>query len=713
MKQKGRKITDRLEKSDTSRRSPEKAVDTLSSLDFPHLKNKQHLLPLFILAIVAGIIYFNTLNNEFVGDDESIVVNNKLIKNIANLGKLFDRKAYFTSSGEMSYRPLVTFTYFIDYAFYGLKPWGYHFTNLLLHVTNGAALYVFLSLLFKSSASDALGRLTGQNSPIYRLLRNKPFLIVLGFVSHPALTEAVNAISYREDLLSFLFYISTLSLYLAIKTFRTTSNRPLLLLYGISCITYFLALLSKEMAATLPLILYCYEWIYGTDVRKYYLNLLNLRIGGYIAVTLIYLYLRFFLFQGSIHDVDWSLSERLFTIPWLLLKYMDILIFPVFQSADYIISPVSSIFSWRFIIPLIILSAILFASRQNKDISFAALFFFLALIPVYNIVPIVNPFAERYLYLPVVGYAIIVGLLIHFVSEAIGGRIIVYLLIVILGLHSLKVIVRNNVWMNNYLLSVDTIKKVPESGVAHAFLGAIYAKEGRIDEAIKELTIALKIKPGIFAARKNLAIMYYKQGRFDAAISELISVLKIKPRDSQVHFVLGSIYEQRGRFEEALEEYLLAVKFDPEYLEAHFNLGNLFGSQGRFDDAINEYGEVLKLEPGHVYALNNMGLVYLKQGRKDEAANVFIAALKLKPDYYLAHYNLGRVYESQENYNEAINEYLLALRFKPDFLEARFDLALLYVKQGRLDEGRKELENILRFRPAYIKASQALERLPK
>lgn len=701
-----------MKKSNTIKRSSKKAVDTSPSSDFSYFKDKQHFLPLIILIIVAGVIYSNTLNNGFVGDDGETIVNNNIIKNIANLVKLVDRDAYFASSGEMSYRPIVTATYFIDYAFYGLKPWGYHLTNLLLHFSSGAVLYIFLLLLFKSSAGGALEGLTRQTSPAYQLLRNKPFLIALIFISHPALTEAVNAVSYREDLLAFIFYISTLSLYLVLKTF-SAAKRLLFFLYAISCIFYFFALLSKEMAVTLPLILYCYEWIYKPDEKRPSSVFLNLRIGGYIAITLIYMYIWHYLFPSRSYTPEWNLSARLLTIPWLLMKYLYALVLPLSQSADYVILPVDSIFSWGFIIPSVALVLLLIAASRKRDVAFAVLFFFVTLLPVYNIIPIVNPFAERYLYLPAVGYSIIAGLFTHFINEALKNKIVISLLIIILGLHSLKVILRNNVWMNDYQLSSDTVKKMPGSGTAHAFLGAAYAKQGRTDEAIKELAIALKIKPDRIDSRRNLAIIYYKQGRFDAAINEFASVLKIKPGDSLSHFILGSIYEQRSQLEAALEEYLLAVKFKPEYLDAHFSIGNLFESLGRYDDAINKYEEVLRLEPGHINARNNIGFVYLKQGKKDEAANAFVSILKLKPDYYLAHYNLGRVYESQEHYNEAVNEYLLALSSNLDFVEARFDLGLLYIKQGRLKEGRKELEAILRFRPGYVKASRALAQLPK
>ncbi|MBI5750153.1 MAG: hypothetical protein HZA00_13630 [Nitrospinae bacterium] len=113
---------------------------------------QHHILSISLILLISIAIYSNTLKNGFVYDDEVTVVNNTLIKNLDNLPKLFSRTDYFATSGEMSYRPVVTLTYFIDYAIYGLKPYGYHLTNLLLHAMNGVLLYIFLTLCIAQSS---------------------------------------------------------------------------------------------------------------------------------------------------------------------------------------------------------------------------------------------------------------------------------------------------------------------------------------------------------------------------------------------------------------------------------------------------------------------------------------------------------------------------------------------------------------------------------
>ena len=141
---------------------------------------QQTLIPIFILLILTIGVYSNTLKNGFVFDDYFIIIDNIFIKDWKNLSGLLS-KDYFSRSGEATYRPVVTLSYFVDYSLWGLKPYGYHLTNVLIHSVNAVLVFLFVLLLIKG--------------------RRAAFLAALLFAVHPVLTEAVNAISLREDLL--------------------------------------------------------------------------------------------------------------------------------------------------------------------------------------------------------------------------------------------------------------------------------------------------------------------------------------------------------------------------------------------------------------------------------------------------------------------------------------------------------------------------------
>lgn len=516
---------------------------------------RPHLLSILLISALSIILYINTLENGFTYDDYGTVAGNPFISNFHNLNLLF-KKDYFTISDETTYRPVVTFSYFVDYKLYGEKPWGYHLTNLLLHLLNGVLVYIFLALLTQSS------------------IRQQSFLLLpaLLFVSHPVLTEAINAIAFREDLLCFFFYMASFNLYLFIKS--STGLRPInWFLYVVSLISYSLALFSKEMALTFPLIIYCYEWV---CLRKEKINLKSLLLNplniGYIGVTMLYSYIRFYSFKNSA-EIDlpqWSLIERLLTIPWLIISYFKHIIFPIILSADYEIVPIQSLYSISFVIPLIIVISILFFSVKNKKVIFGIVFFCVALLPVLNIAPISRTFAERYLYIPIVGLIIATESIFSTIDYL--KRYLLIILYFLIILYSFGTIKRNSVWREQRSLWFDTVKKMPNSSIAHTNLGLVYYREGRLDDATRELKTAIQLKPYVAEKHYALGQVYHKKQRIMDAIDEFNLAIAYKPNDKRYHTSRGIAYFDLGKLENARQSFETAYRIDNTDLKAIQNL---------------------------------------------------------------------------------------------------------------------------------------------
>src|SRR3989338_5034923 len=292
------------------------------------------------------------------------------------------------------------------------------------------------------------------------------------------------------------------------------------------------------------------------------------------------------------------------TLPYLILKYLLLLIAPVSLSADYVITPVNSPFSLIFIVSVfvvILLLITIYKSRQSNvgqgfslALSFGISFFLLTMLPVYNAIPIVNPFAERYLYLPMVGFSIIVGVGIHRIftiktSSPIRGegggegwflkRRNLYILavsIVIISIYSFAVIQRNRIWLDDYSLWSDTVIKMPESTRAHHGIGIVYFKQGRLYEAMEELKLALSLKPGFATDAHNIiGLIYAKQGQIDEAIKEFLTVLKLNPDDAIAHYNLAGVYSRKGLYEKAIEELEIVLRLKPDYTQAREALESL------------------------------------------------------------------------------------------------------------------------------------------
>lgn len=580
---------------------------------------RRHLLPILLLAVFSVAIYAPALRNGFVYDDPSTIANNVLIKDFGNLPELF-QSDYFVLSAEMSYRPVVTFTYFLDYALYGLRPWGFHLTNILLHAINGIMLYALLTLILRPSGDspDSMAANQGQSpisrgSEFKRLLANPPFVISILFLTHPVLTEAVNAVSFREDLLAFLFYIATLSIYLMLRQ-PTSNHRPLTtaLFYLLSCITYSLALFSKEMAVSLPLVICCYELIYADGGKGLRPVLLNLRNIGYLAITIAYIYLRFYHLHNPL-EVDfgfpeWGVLERVITFPWLFLNYLRLAMFPVSLSVDYMTPPLGSSISISFIVSLAVfvflLVAALLLMRREKGISFGILFFIITLAPVYNLVPIGHPvpLAERFLYLPAAGFAVVMGLA---VSRPSAMAIYPYALFLILAIYIPATAMRSMVWESNYTLWSDTVRKLPRNPFAHYALGLACQRHGKLEEAKEHFQASLRLRPE-------------------------------DPNAGNIYINLGTIYDEQGQLGNAIVAYRAAVRLNPGNLMPHYNLGVAYAAQGRFEEAVQEFNAVLRIEPTFVEARHNLGMAYMEMGIFGNAREEFEAALKLKPDFALS-----------------------------------------------------------------------------
>lgn len=552
----------------------------------------RHILPVLLISVLSFAIYSNTLRNGFVYDDEKTIVTNTLIKDIHNLPLLFS-KNYPELSTELSYRPVVTFTYFLDHLFFGLNPAGYHLMNIILHSLNGILLYFFLKQLLSNP--------------------QKALLISLFFASHPVLSEAVNAISFREDLLVFLFYFGTLNIYLFVKqkerSQQAHSQLSFNFLFIASCILYFLALLSKEMAATLPLIIIFYDWLYrDRHVERW--SIFNRYYIGFLIVTIFYLHLRFFTFYRPIPDIvtHWELHERMLTLPWLLSNYVKVVLFPVSLSSDYDILPVSSFASLNLLFPLIFVLVSLISAflmrKQKKEITFGILFLFITLMPVYNIIPIAYFFAERFLYLPIVGMIILMGGLAYDLLKSFSVKvkcnntILLIYPILILSLYSFASIDRNQVWKNDASLWADTVKKMPSLSRAHFSLGSAYTKTGEFEKAIEQFQIALKLKPDYGDAYLNLGNVYNEKGKYDEALEYYQMALQFSKQE--LYFIytgIGVSYLRLGKFDEAIKQFQIAIRMNPRFSIAHYNLGVTYFKKGMNELAKSEFKIMSELDP--------------------------------------------------------------------------------------------------------------------
>jgi tetratricopeptide (TPR) repeat protein len=565
--------------------------------------NANRLWPVLMLICITAIVYFNSLSNGFVYDDLGTIVENTHIKRLGNYFSSFYNQSYFKiSGGEATYRPVATLSYYLLYAFSDVNPFGYRLFSFALHIFN-----VILAYLLVDAFSG-----------------NKRVAVIAGllFACHPVNAEAVNGISYNEDLLAAFFFFLAVLFYMRLQP---AAPRPGYIFFMLSLLFFLLGLLSKEMAITLPATLVLYDIILREPVSgkislKRVLAVLQDRkyfYAGYLGVSFFYLWVRFFVLYNpeEVETQIWGrLIDRIVYLPVIFLKYIKLSLFPFPLNADYVFS-----YPTRFLdpLPLISLFVVLglvfysfFALKNQKAVAFGIGWFFMTLFPVYNLIQIYNPFAERYLYIPLLGFCLVIAIfleaLLSRISVSRAGILRIFVVACVVGAYSLITINRNRDWKDSYSLWTQTLKVEPDSFRAHGNLARVYQKRGMLDASMREVKKTLELNPTDFKAYYNLGVVSGEQGFAAEAISAYQKTIAMNPRFKNAHFNLGTIYKAQNRLEPAKQAFKRVVEIDPDDIEARNNLGVIYAMQGKLDAAIIEWQRVLALDPANPDAQANI-----------------------------------------------------------------------------------------------------------
>jgi tetratricopeptide (TPR) repeat protein len=554
----------------------------------------KHLLPIALLVCVSAVVYFNSLSNGFVYDDLATIVENTHIKRFGNYLSSFYTPSYFKiSGGEASYRPVATLSYYLLYAVFDVNPFGYHLASVVLHIFNVILVYLMAHVILNRKGSAVM--------------------VGLLFACHPVNTEAVNAISYNEDLIAAFFYFLALLLYMKLETSAPNQN---LLFLTLSLFFFLLGLLSKEMAITLPAIVVLYDLtlrepaspkisinrvLEVVQERKY-------AYIGFLGVSLFYLWLRFFAFYNpeEVETQIWGrLIDRVIYLPVLFFKYIKLSLFPLTLNADYVFSyptrffDVGPVLAVVFVLALIVFSLLVFS--RSKTTSFGIWWFLVTLFPVYNLIQIYNPFAERYLYIPLFGLCLVVAIFLEFVMDRFSftrsPAIKVLIILCIVVFYSIISINRNKDWKDSFSLWTKTLEVEPNSFRAHGNLARVYQEKGLLEASLREVKKTMALNPKDYKAYYNLGVVLGKQGIISEAIAAYKKTIEMNPQFKNAHFNLGNIYKTQNRMEEARRAYQKVVQIDPADIEARNNLGVIYAMQGELDAAIIEWQQVMALDP--------------------------------------------------------------------------------------------------------------------
>ncbi len=586
-------------KAQRSNRSRQKKTDTPKARS----NNSRHtgeILKWSFLALIVFVIYSNTLGSPFVFDDVHIIPDNRDIR-LTNLNFEEITKAAF--GGPSSYRPVAKISFALNYYFHKYNVLGYHLVNVLIHITTGILLYLFVQMTL-----GVLSRRSG-----YTFHRWIPFFTALIWLVHPIQTQSVSYVVQRMNSMAAMFYILSLLLYG--KARLTTNPKRKRVLFATCIISGLLSFGSKEIAATLPFFLFLYEWYFFKDLNRDWLKRHLWPIGGILLILLFvsFFYLGVNPFEKIFADYKtypFTLTERVLTESRVVIYYISLLILPHpsrlnvdydFSISHSLMDPPSTLLSLLLIAGLIGLA--FYRAKKGLLLSFAIFWFFGNLVIESSVIGLDIIFEHR-TYLPSMFVCLLAVTLIFRYIRPKGFSIGILCAVAIT--FSIWSYERNEVWRDDLTLWVDCAKKSPNKARPHTNLGVALWQRGKTKEAMDHYSKALRINPNYIDAHNNLGIILRRQGRLEEAATHFSAVLRIDPDYREAHNNLGNTFSGLGRFDKAIGHYNEALRIDPHDAVAHYNLGNALGNQKKFKEAQTHYEAALRIKPDFPEARRNL-----------------------------------------------------------------------------------------------------------
>ena len=587
-------------------------------MDKTFLENiRHHLIPVIVLVGATFAVYAGTLEHDFLlnWDDSLYVTENETIRGIT----WEHVKEAFTRFYVGNYAPIQIISYMVDHAAGGLRPGVFIFTNVLLHALNGMLLYL---LLFRLTRRKAVG-----------------FLAAFIFLFHPVQVESVAWISQRKNLLAMLFFLASFHSYIS---YRLTEKTTSMFYYTVSVSAFMLALLSKPVAIILPLVLFLYDLCYRdpSDRTSWLVNKIPfISVAG--AALLIALKSQ--LPENDGGRISYAIEGPLsvfYTMLTVLVRYFRIIFWPTELSALYM-PPMKTgmdatvALSALLAVVLAVFGAYLY--RRSRKLFFWYALFFIGLLPVSQIVPLVTLMNDRYLYFPLVGAAAFFGLVALSSADRVSGlrkgalAVVLGLLIIPLPLLSWQ---RTSVWSSDVSLWMDVTSKTPGSPLAWNGLGMSYIDAGRFDEAASAFLKSLAMDPDYELALNNIGALYNSRGKITEARPFLLKATELFPENSNGLMNLGINYYVSHEYQNAELMFKKVLALKPRSADALSRLGDVYLRMRKPEMARGNFQKAIDLEGSTADMEYRLACVEVLSGHPDEALKRLQTALDMGYDDY-------------------------------------------------------------------------------
>lgn len=598
-------------------------------------------LQAIILALIGFLFYANTFSHEAAFDDRMAITDNEYVQQgVAGIGGILTTDAFQSylehknGSNQLAggrYRPLSLISFAVEQQLIGTDHGSEnanekelrvademhmrHVVNVLLYIVS---LIVLLTLFH---------RVIFPGEPIIA------FLAAIIFAIHPLHSEVVANVKSRDEILSVLFISLTILRAFAYK--ESGKMKDLV----IGCLFFFCALLSKEYAVTLIVILPVAFYIFKSEPLQYSFK----TFLPYLIPFGIYVFLRFNAVTAAGEGAENNVmnnpylyatgTQKLASEIFVLLNYLKLLLFPDVLVADYGYNQLpyvsfSNLLVWVSLAVHILLVAVMVVLlRKRHVIGFAILFYLANLLLVSNLfVNIGAPMGERLIYHSSVGFAIAVAYLLYkgfgMLNIATISKIgLAGFAVVLVLVSGFKTIERNKDWKNDVTLFLTDVKKSPNSVLVNNNAAAAcmsFAKKDKQDiaarnewltKAIQYFDKALSLYPDYYLCRVNRGLCYYNMGMPDKALPDWDTVRKYSPGQENIQKYLsiagmyfltqGMKYKATTMVDSTIYSFQKSIEAVPNAPEAYYELGKAYYSKGDYNNAMDALSRLLAIAPGY------------------------------------------------------------------------------------------------------------------
>jgi protein O-mannosyl-transferase len=652
-----------------------------SFMNRPHSAKRPLWLFTLLPALAVVLFYLPVLNNNFVSlDDPEHITSNLHIRSLSPSAIHW----MLTSHTEGYWIPLTWLSFALNYQMDGLNPKIFHLTNVLLHALNTALVFLLcLRLLGLAGRNPVTGE--SANNGIFAI--PAALMTALLFGLHPIHVESVAWATERKDVLYSLFYLSGIYLYLDYASAADQKKLKLAACLGL----YLLALMSKPMAITLPLVFLVFDGWPLKRLSNGFSKVLVEKIPFFLAALLIVLIT--FSGMSQINRINSNLSVlfRILHVFHSLAFYLWKMAVPLDLSPIYPFPhAITSVYYLKNILAVLLFAVVSVASifLRKKAPYFAAawLYYVITLAPVIGIVQVGSySAADRYTYLPSLSIFLCFSAGMAFLLSNRGMILGLFCTLLTLSL-GYGTVGQIGIWKSSQTIWVTIVKNYPDE-TRDVFLnnGITSLTLGKTDDALKQFTRAAAIHPSLAFTHYWMGIAFFYKGRAEDAVREFKYALTLEPRYMEARQRLWEVYEQQGKHHDSIEEMRTAIQCDPISAKNYSNLGISLCFLKRHKEAEEIFQKAFNLEPTNSLNLVNLATVKAWQGRSDEALDLYRKAIVENPKEPVYFLRMADIFLDKKKKTQALECLRLASELNPQDPKNLREMGEDYERAGRKD----------------------------